>query len=510
MKRVFTKLFIVSVIITGIFSVWSLLDPQNMGTVMSKIQMFVSVMLQWFIKVLPMIIMVVCFVFAISKKYGNIKFGGPDAKTEFSTFSWLAMLFTASVGMGIIYFGVNESLYAYYLAPNGISGGFSKWEAAKNSMGIGLYHWGISAWAIFSMSGMAVGYFTFRHGTKYLPGEPILFAFKGRPWAKPVAYVMNVLGVVCSALTIATTMGLGSFQLATGARFITGVPIEETSSWPFIALGILFLISTAAAITPLSKGMKWIGNLNIWMAIIIMVFVMIVGPTRYIFEQVIDVLGTQINTLISKNFEMFIFVDNPSYTIEWDVATLLWWISWTPFMCIFIASISKGRRIKDFFFATITIPVVFMILWLSTFAGTALLNAVEGDGQIAKYALENADQTFFALLATLPLSNITQVFTFILMIFFLATTCTSCSMSLSKMTDAEGKKIDPVRTAVWSFLMTLIAITAIVAASKGGAEGLYGIRALATTMALPYLFFYLLIMAAFIKQIRKDERNKKE
>ncbi len=507
MSKIFTKLFVVSAIFTGMFSVWSILYPINLGDTLSAFQIFFSLMYGWFIKILPVIIIGICIFFGVSKKYRDIRFGGPDARPDFSTFSWLAMLFTAGIGIGIVYFGINEGPIAYLLAPDGIGAtNTTKWEAAKTAMGIGIYHWGISAWAIFSISGLSVGYFTFKHGTRYLPGAPIEFAFKGRPWAKPVAAVMNVLGVVCSALTISATMGLGSVQIASGARIVTGQSGESTVMWPFIALAVLFVIFTLAAITPLKKGMKFIGDVNVWMAIGIMVFVMIFGPTRYIFEQIVSTFGTLLTGFIPKNFEMYLFVDDPSYIVSWDTSTLLWWIAWTPFMCVFIASISKGRKIKEFCFASMTIPVIFMILWLATFSGTALLDIIQGTGSIGNYALSNPEETFFALLRTLPFSGFTQFFTLVLIVFFLATTCTSAAVSLSRMTGPDGIEISHTRSAVWAVLMTLIAVAAIYATiSSGGIEGMYGIRALATALALPYLFFYILIIVAFIKQIRKDE-----
>lgn len=515
LRKIFTKLFIISAIITAVFSTWSILYPINLGDTLSRFQVFFSLMYGWFIKILPIIIIGISLYFGISKKYRDMRFGGPDARPEFSTFSWLAMLFTAGIGIGIVYFGINEGAIAYLLAPDGIgadgglaANGTQKWEAAKNAMAISIYHWGVPAWAIFSISGLSVGYFTFRHGTRYLPGAPIEFAFKGRPWAKPVARVMNVLGVVCSALTISATMGIGAVQIASGARIVANAPAEGTEMWPFIVLAILFVIFTLAAVTPLKKGMKFIGDANMWMAIGIMVFVMIFGPTRFIFEQIFDTFGSVLTGLIPKNFEMYIFVDDPSYTVAWDTATLLWWIAWTPFMCVFIASISKGRKIKEFCFATMTIPVIFMVLWLATFSGTVLLDIIQGSGEIGKYALENPEETFFALLRNLPFSGFTQIFTLVLIIFFLATTCTSAAISLSRMTGPDGIEISHTRSAVWSVLMTLIAVAAIYATiSSGGIEGMYGIRALATALALPYLFFYILIIAAFIKQIRKDEHK---
>jgi len=239
-----------------------------------------------------------------------------------------------------------------------------------------------------------------------------------------------------------------------------------------------------------------------------MVYAIVTGPTRYIFEQMVQTTGTLIVQVIPRNFQMFIFGKDPSYTLTWDVANNMWWISWTPFMAVFIASISRGRTIRQFAFATMTIPVAFMLMWHCTFGATALLNLILGDGSVAAHAKTSADMTFFALLKTLPLTPLISAASVVLLLFFLATTVTSAALALGRMTNRDGQTPAPLRCAVWCFMMAAIALTGIFATTLGGNDALNAIRSLATTLSYPYMFVFILLATAFLRQIKLDERRK--
>ena len=353
-----------------------------------------------------------------------------------------------------------------------------------------------------------MAYFVFKHHSRFLPGDVLGIAFQGKKWTSPLGTAINVLACVCSAMTIAATMGLGTVQITTGMTNVFGLEGGIVSIVPYIVLVTLLVICLLASTTKtVGKGMNIIGNINVYMAIGILIFAMVFGPTRYIFEQIVQTLGSLINQLLPRSFNMFIFSKDPSYSTSWDVTNNMWWIAWTPFMGVFIASISKGRSLQSFAVATMTIPVAFMLLWHCAFGAVALLNVIQGTGEVGMLAQTSADMTFFALLKTLPLPQLTTIFTVILLIFFLSTTVTSAALSLGRMTDRKGKEAKPVRCAVWTILMGAIALTGIFATTLGGNEALKGIRALATTMSYPYLFFFILTVTALLRRIRLDEKK---
>lgn len=504
--KIFTAMFIVSASITALFSVFSLVSPSALARIMTFLQSLFAAQYGWVAMMIPVLCMGLLLALGISK-YGTIVIGGKDTKPEYSLFSWLAMLFTSSIGIGIIYFGVNEPLYAYYLSP-GSTEAPNTMVAAREAMGTALYHWGISVWAIFSVAGLIMAYFVSKHNIRYLPGDVIETSFGKRKWVPATKYSMNVLAIVCSGMTIAATMGLGSVQIATGMTQVADIGGAFKAMLPYAVLAILLIVCLFAATTKkVGKGMQVLGDWNVYLAIAILLFAILFGPTRYILSQVVQLLGTYIDQLLPRNFEMFLFSGDPTYSTTWDVSNNMWWISWTPFMGVFIASISKGRTIRQFAFATMTIPVLFMLIWHAAFGGIALLDAILGTEQIAKHAMESPDMTFFAILQTMPWPTLTSIATIILLVMFISTTITSAALSLARMTDADGKEAAPVRSAVWVILITVIALTGIFATTLGGNDALNAVKSLATTLSYPYLFFFILMATGFIRQIRKDKHQ---
>ena len=503
LNNVFSPLFLISSAIAALFAIWAVIAPNQMGDMMTIAQQYLAVTTGWLVLFLPFFFIVLLLYLGFHPKYRDYVIGGPGVKPDYTTFSWIAMLFAAGIGVGIVYFAVNSALYAYFLSPSGMMSGASTTETIRNALGLAFYQWGPQAWAIFSISGLVVGYFAFQHKTKYLPGEALAFGFKDRRWAAPAGKVMNIMACVCAALTIATSVGLGSGQLAAGTFLILG--IDNTPAFaPFVVLFLLFVATAASSILPTEKGMRVIGNWNVYIFLGLMVFVMFFGPTRFIFETIFQTIGAFLSIAIPINFELFLLAEEPSYVYDWNVVTMQWWLSWTPFMAVFIASISRGRTLKQFSLATISVPALFMLLWLSTFGGIALLDMFQGEGTIAGHAMEHAHLTFFAILDVLPMTQLTIIVTIALLFLSLVTTYTSCSLSLSRMTDREGLNTSPARAFIWCLLMALIAVAAIAAQLLGGNNALNAIRALATTIAFPYIFFFMLTISAFIKQFRND------
>lgn len=505
-KDVLTPTFVIAASITAVFSILSLVNPTALSNTLTTIQMIFALEYGWFAMLIPTLCVGILLYLGLSRKYGHIIIGGQDAEPEYSLFSWIAMLFTASIGIGIVYFGINEPLYAYFLAPSSTEAA-STMLAAKEAMSTAIYHWGVSVWGIFSVAGLIMAYFVYRHNTRFLPGDVLTNTFPGKKWAPPLASFMNILACVCSAMTIAATIGLGTVQITTGIANVFGLDGAIVAVFPYIILAILLVITLLASTTKtVGKGMSIIGNINVYMAFGILIFAMVFGPTRYIFEQIIQTFGTFISEFIPRNFNLFMFAQDPTYSVTWDVSNNMWWIAWTPFMGVFIASISKGRSIKQFALATMTIPVAFMLLWHCAFGAVALLDVIEGTGLVGSLALTSPDMTFFALLKTLPIPQITTIFTVVLLIFFLSTTVTSAALSLARMTDKNGREAKPIRAATWCILMSAIALTGIFAASLGGQDALNGIRSLATTMSYPYLFFFILTTTALLKKMFSDEK----
>ncbi len=512
-NTLFTPTFVISAGFCLILAVVSMISADMLGQIMQLFQVVFAIEYSWFGQILPLICIILLFSLGFSRKYGHIKIGGADAKPEYSTFAWVGMLFTAAIGMGLMSFAVNEPLYALLLAPNSADAA-SQMEAARAAMVTSMYHWGASTWAISAIAGMIVAYFVSRHGARYLPGDAILKTWPHKKWAKPMCSFINILACIAAAATISASMGLGVVQLTSGVSSLFGLSESMTTALPYIFLAALAALCIVASSTKkVGKGMNVISNVNVYVCLGILAFALIFGPTRFMFENIVQTAGAYIDQFIPRSTEMFVFgTDNAmtttgmSYLTSWDVVNNLFWVCWAPFLAVFIASISKGRTFKEFAVFTTIIPTIFMLLWNGGLGGITLLDSILGDGAIADNVLVRPDMTFFMILDELPLTMIMTIIGVVLLFLFLATTVTSAALSLGRMTDAEGMNPQPLRCTVWVLLMTGIALTSLVAAAAGGADALVTIKAVGSTFGYPYLFFFMLIIFAFLRRLKLDEQ----
>lgn len=513
--KLFTPIFIASAGICLILAGASLISTQLLSDVLSVFQIVFAVEYSWIGQIIPLVCFAILLWLGLSKKYGHIKLGGASAKPEYSTFAWIGMLFTAAIGMGLMSFAVNEPLYAYMLAPNSLDVQPNVMEAAKNAMVTSMYHWGASTWAIGSIAGLIVAYFVNRHGGRYLPGDAILMAWPNKKWSKLTCDFVNILACVAAAATISASMGIGVVQLTSGVTELFKIPENIASILPYVFLfGLAIFCIIATSTKKVGKGMNVISNINVYVCLFVLAFAFVFGPTRFMFENVIQTAGAYIFEFIPRSTDMFIFgtdgaleTTGMSYLTSWDVVNNLFWVCWAPFMSVFIASISKGRTFKEFAICTTIIPAIFMLLWNGGLGGISLLDTLLGEGRIAANVLERADLTFFLILESLPLTTIMTIISVILLFMFLSTTITSAALSLGRMTDDAGMNPAPIRCTVWILLMSCIALTSLVAAAAGGANALATIKAMGSTFGYPYLFFFIMSIFAFLRRLKLDEEK---
>jgi choline/carnitine/betaine transport len=497
-KKESNLLFYVSLAITAVFAIWGLINPTSLTTNLWKWVYDFHNTFNWFTISLPLVFLGILFSLAFSR-YGKIKLGSKDSKPEFSTFSWIAMLFTAGIGVGLVNFGVAEPMVHYLNSPKGLAGGYNEIEAGKNALSLAMYNWGIPAWTIYAISGLVIAYFAYHKNTSFLPGAPIEEGFKDKPWGKKLGFITNIMASSAAALTVSASIGLGVFQVKNGLEAILGIPFPGLTS-SLIILGVLFIGYTIPAILPLGKGMKFLGDFNILIALSLLAFTFIFGPTRFFMEMILSTLGKTIFDLAPIATDTFIFQEKGWFN-DWPLTTLIWWISWTPFTGVFIARISKGRTIKEFVLASTLIPTFFLIIWFSVFGGYGILNTIIGDQSISNYVLNNPNDvylSFIMVLQALPLFKITGAIFVVLIFVFLSTSATSSAIALSMMTNNGSENAPKSRTIIWSAIMVIIASANVVTGT------LNGVKAVAVFLGIPYLFFLILQVSAFLRQIRRD------
>lgn len=291
-------------------------------------------------------------------------------------------------------------------------------------------------------------------------------------------------------------------QISSGLNIITGKNFTGMTI-KIVILVLLFLAYTGAAIFPIKKGMKILGDYTMYLSLLLLVFIFLVGPTHYFISVFVNTIGRIITQTIPFSFELYLFRDRSWFT-WYPMSYWVWWITWTPFIGVFLAKISKGRTIKEVILASIFVPAGFMIVWFSVFSGYALLDTLEGTKTLAEIANSGAyEGVIYNLLNLLPGSSVTKIATVILFTGFIITTVTSTAISLGIMTSEDGKSESKYKAIIWSIFMTLIGFAVVV---TGKIEG---IKSVGSFAGFPFVFIMLLQISGFIKQINKDYRNKK-
>jgi choline-glycine betaine transporter len=393
---------------------------------------------------MPLAFLAICLFFAFSR-FGSYRFGGKDAKPEFSTFSWMGMLFGAGIGVGLVNFGVGEPMSHFLTSPVGLPGGHAPQVAAQNALNMTMFIWGLPAWCIYTISALVIAYFTYSRGSRFLPSVPIEEGFKDKKWGRVVGQIANVSAAGAAALTMAASIGMGVFQIKNGLSAVFGMQFDETLISSVVVLIFIFATYTLPAVLPMAKGMKRVGDFNVIVAVGLLIYIFLAGPTSYFMNTILGTLGGTFTQIIPISFNAYPLM-NKTWFNDWPLTTMIWWVSWTPFIGVFVARISKGRTIKEFVLASIFIPTMFMVLWFSIFGGYGLMDAVLGKGVIADYVLNNPNDvylSFIMVLQAMPLFQITGPIFVVLIVVFLATGAVSAAISLSMITSNGATNAPP-------------------------------------------------------------------
>ncbi len=478
----------------------SLIWPETLTNVIIKMTTFFYTTFDWFVVWLPLMAIIIGLYFAFSK-YGKIRLGGDDAKPEYTLYSWMAMLFTAGIGVGIVFYGPIEGMWHYFQSPIGVSAGLSQAEAMENAMALSIWVWGVPAWALYMVGGLIVAYFAYQHNMDFSPSAAVEKAYGKRKWAKAVGIMILVIAIISIALSVSSSIAMATTQIASGLKIITGKTFTSTFA-KIIILIFIFCAYTGASVLPIQKGMKVLGDWTMYISIGLLIFVFLAGPTHYFVSVMINTIGRIITQTIPFSFEMYLFRDRSWFT-WYPMSYWVWWITWTPFVGVFLAKISKGRTIKQFILASIFVPAGFMIVWFSVFSGYSLLDTIEGTGTLAEIANTGSyEGTIYNLLNLLPLSAVTKPVTVFLFIGFVITTVTSAAISLGIMTSNDGKSESKSKSVVWCIFMALIGFAVII---TGKIEG---IKSVGSFAGFPFVYILLILIAGFIKQIRIDVNKK--
>lgn len=482
--------FLVSAFVILILVVIGAVIPGPFGVIADRLYDFTTTKFGWFYLLTVFVIIVFLIGLTISK-YGAIRLGGDDERPEYPFFTWIGMLFSAGFGVGLVFWGVAEPMSHYFTSP--MKGVVPQTEdAARIAMGYSFFHWGISQWAIFGIVGLIIGFLQFRKKRDGLIStalEPLVGS------NKYLKTGIDSFAVIATVMGIATSLGMGVLQMSGGLEYV--FDMKSSFFIQLIIIVIVFIAYMLSASTGLNKGIAYLGNFNLGMAIAMLLFFFIVGPKVFILESFTLAIGDYINNFIKYSLRLQPY-NGGTWVQEWTIFYWAWTIAWSPFVGAFVARVSKGRTIREFIAGVMVIPPVFACMWIATLGGTALYSDLKNGTKIAEAVDSDVTSAIFETLNHLPFTGLMSVLAIILIFTFLITSADSATYILASMT-TKGSLFPPlVVKMTWGFLMSAIAAVLLYA---GGLEAL---QSASLVSALPFTLFLILLMFSLGKLLRKE------
>ncbi|QBF32656.1 BCCT family transporter [Thalassococcus sp. S3] len=491
----FSAVFIISLVCVAGIGGWGLIDPDAMTGVFLGFTNYMLTGISWYWLLITTGFLLLSGYLAFGP-YGSVRLGADDERPEFATASWIAMLFAGGMGAGLLFWGVAEPIY-HFEAPPGMEGGTP--AAAREAMVITNLHWGLHAWAIYGVCALVIAYFTFRRNETSEISTPINSVFPG-PEGKPIGTLANVLGVLAVVFGLAGSLTMGTLQVRGGLSEVFG--LDDTTNLSLMIMGVLFVCYMLSATTGVDKGIKILSNINMLIAIGILLIVIVFGPSRFILETFVNSIGEYFSRLPAMAFRMFPYEDLASWTSGWTLTYLIWWLAWGPFVGIFVARISRGRTIREFCIGVILVPTMFSILWFAAFGGTAIYIEMFGGGGLTELVFADVTSALFAFLDYFPAGAILGGTACLLIFIFLVTSADSGTFVLSMMTTGGNLNPPVFHKMVWGVLIAVLTAGTLLTGSITVA------KAMAITGALPFSIILLLQIVGFMRAIRKERPDK--
>ena len=479
-----------AIVVIAVFLFFGIYVPEATGEVFDAIQGGIVDNFGWFyiLSVAFFLIFVLVILFG---PFGKIRLGPDDSEPEYSYLSWFAMLFSAGMGIGLVFFSVAEPIFHYTGPP------FAEAEtvaAASDAMRITFFHWGFHAWAIYIVVGLSLAYFSFRKGLP-LSIRSAFYPILGERIYGPIGHLVDVLAIFGTLFGVATSLGLGVMQVNAGMDFLMDTGISTGIQVALIA-GIT-AVATVSVVLGLDKGIRRLSNFNISVAVGLVLFVFLVGPTVFILNSWMENTGNYLQSIVETTFWLDSWGDG-AWQGDWTLFYWGWWIAWSPFVGMFIARISRGRTIREFVGGVLLVPAAFTTFWLTTFGNTALQREVVGDGGIAGLATE---EMLFALLQGFPLSVVTSILAMIVIIAFFVTSSDSGSLVIDML--ASGGNPDPptAQRVFWAVLEGAVAAVLLLTG------GLAALQTAAIATGLPFAAVLVVMCFALFKALRQEREE---
>jgi choline/glycine/proline betaine transport protein len=440
---------------------------------------------------------VIVMILFASSKYGNIKIGGPDAMPEFSTFSWYAMLISAGMGIGLMFWSVAEPIFHYSNPSPMFDVAEKSSSAAQSALGVTYFHWGLHPWGIYALVGLSLAFFAYNRGLP-LTIRSIFYPLLGEKIYGFWGNLIDILSVLATLFGLATSLGLGVKQVATGLNYLFGFPDETI--YAVALIGVITLFATISVVAGLDNGVRRLSSGNLYLAGIFMLFLIIVGPTVYILKAFTQNLGFYLQNLPQLSFwvETYKGAEGSDWQNLWTIFYWGWWISWSPFVGMFIARVSKGRTVREFIVGVMILPTLLSFLWMSTLGGSALHLESMGIADIATVVEENVSTALFVMLDNFPLTKVTSFIGVVLVTVFFVTSSDSGSLVVDHLTSG-GKLDSPVPQRIfWAMMEGLVAAALLL----GG--GLTALQSASIATGLPFTIILIIMVYSLYRGLQQE------
>jgi choline/glycine/proline betaine transport protein len=492
--RIKPGIFYGSVIAIVAFSFWTMLFTETANRLINDILNWISSGFGWFYFLAVVIYLVFVIVVAVSR-FGNIKLGPDHSEPEFNTLSWAAMLFAAGIGIDLIFYCIVEPVTQFLQPPVG-EGGTA--EAARHAMELTFLHWGISGWGVYTLVGMALGFFSYRHGLP-LTIRSSLHALFGERINGPLGDTVDVAAVLGTVFGVAVSLGIGIIQLNFGLAYMFGVP-ESLAVQASLAV-LIVVFSAISAATGVERGIRRLSEFNMLLAVLLMLFVLFSGQTRFLLDAFVTNVGDYLQNFISLSLNTYAFERPTSWLNAWTLFFWAWWIAWGPFVGMFLARISRGRTIRSFVAGTLILPFTFIAAWMAIMGNSAIDMVMGGAAEFGQAAVQNPGSAIYIFLEDAPLTWMTTILVTILSIVFFVTSGDSSALVLSNLTcrlKNPNHDAPPRIRVVWAAIIGILTVALLMAG------GLLALQGAVVIMGLPFAAVLIMVMLSLLRALRLE------
>lgn len=476
--------------------VFAAIAPELLQSLFASVQSWIFSNASWFYMLSVAVILIATLYAAISR-YGEIKLGPDHSEPDFRDLTWYSMLFAAGMGIGLMFFGVAEPVMHFMDPPVGEGGTV---QAARQALGITFFHWGLHAWAVYAIVALILAYFAFRHGLP-LTLRSALYPMLGERIYGPIGHAVDIFAIIGTVFGVATSLGIGVSQINTGLNYLFDVPVGVNVQ--IILIVVSCGLATLSAASGLNKGIKVLSETNMILAVVLMLFVLLTGPTIFLLQTLVENTGVYLSGIVSRTFNLYAY--QPSDWIGgWTVFYWGWWISWSPFVGVFIARISRGRTIRQFIGGVLLVPTGFTFMWMTVFGDSAIhFIMAEGMENLGQAVSEDATLALFVFLEQLPWPAVTSAIAVAMVLVFFITSADSGALVVDQL--ASGGEVNaPVWQRIfWSLLMGAVAIVLLLA------DGLSALQTATIASALPFSIILLFAMWGLFQALKLDATKRR-